>query len=88
MTEQDARDAAQIAALTWPPADAARLAALVAIGPPSQLHAAGPCVPETREGGVLRGTSDRAAYVRGTVLAMWREVSGHAGVPLPKPGAP
>ncbi len=90
-TPTEAADAAIMRALVgWPEADRRRLAALVSMGPPSQLHAGAPDVPGDSAigpGGVVEtwrtGKADR---IRADVLTAWRGVGEIAGVPLPPPG--
>lgn len=85
-----ARILSALLAPTWTAADLQRLAALVALGPPSAMHASAPDAPgasATGPGDVREvwreGESDR---VRAHVLAMWRDVARSCGVPLPPPG--
>lgn len=82
--------AAALVRADWPAADLQRLAALIAYGPPSQMHAGAPDAPTASgdgPGGVREvwrtGEDDR---VRANVLAMWRDVARSGGVALPPPG--
>ena len=70
----------------WPERDLQLLAAAVALGSPTDLHAGAHAEPPVLEDGIPRAAGGLAAQARGSMLAALRDVGRLIGHELPAPG--
>lgn len=91
MTPQEAREAVASVLMHWSNDDTCRLAAIIALGPPSKLHSEPQMLTAEREaehgGSAMRAVTTEDVRFCADVLHAYRIAARRAGVPLPPPGA-